>query len=282
MVRFALPIFAQFRLECDSGTKSSNRILSCERECSRRKATAASKRVKRYEKALAFFCPSGRTIDETMKPLFFSITTNSPNKKTNPTHRSRSPPSVSSTMSMSYALLSTSLGGIVKVNSLPWRGPTSTNPSHRASVPRSPGRSCGCLQQPMVGDPGAVAVTAARDTDGTDESMSRASVARTGWATRPGRCRGGQGDDEDDDAEASSTDKPQRRRRRRSAAGERAIVRLVSFCAPEERFPPDSSFTVEGDAQRRGSVGVAVKSKCSLEGPSMLACSFLEKEKSKN
>ena len=117
------------------------------------------------------------------------------------------------------------------MKSLPWRGPTSTKPSHRASVPFSPGRSWGCLQHPIVGDPGAVAVTAARATEEEeDDSMSRASVAKTGWATRRGREggeRGGEGRGAEDDDASSSTDDEHRRRRRRPAAAAAVVERAI-------------------------------------------------------
>lgn len=209
--------------------------------------------------SFSFFGPSGRTIMKPPRPL--SAFHNQKLSKTNlstHTHRSRSPPSVSSTTSISYALLSTSLGGIVNVKSLPCRGPTSTKPSHRASVPFSPGRSCGCLQHPIVGEPGAVAVTAARATeDEDDDSMSRAIVARTGWATRRGGREGEEGGGRDE-ADASSADDDERRRRRLAAAAgeQRAIVPSVSgsgglFRSLEGYFPRARVSSAALDEQKK-------------------------------
>ena len=75
-----------------------------------------------------------------------------------------------------------------------------------------------------MGEPGAVAVTAARATEEEEDSMIRASVAMTGWATRwRGREGGGGGGGPGNASSADDADERRPRQRPAAAVIERAI-----------------------------------------------------------
>ena len=101
-------------------------------------------------------------------------------------------------------------------------------------------------------------MTAARATeDEDDDSMSRAIVARTGWATRRGGREGEEGGGRDE-ADASSADDDERRRRRLAAAAgeQRAIVPSVSgsgglFRSLEGYFPRARVSSAALDEQKK-------------------------------
>ena len=109
----------------------------------------------------------------------------------------------------------------MNVNSFAWRGPTSTKPTQRAATPLAAFR-----QHPIVGEPGAAELTAARAPEPL-ASIRRATVARTGWATLRGaeeRRVGEAGAARDDGAAAP------RRRRRRSSSRHRPEARAIVVC----------------------------------------------------